>query len=933
MKRGLSFVLLVVMIVGLFSFNLTVSLADDMYDDTELNRAVELGFGPFRSDNPEITYSDFMAMLTRTVELADASKLDSWNNWSELDKARNSMRNITRSNAFFATLCAAETLGERYTAHNIPDWGLLWNRMGNNEGNTARNYQLDDSIFSPEFYLETPNTLFNPQDDYENRASDALVFSFSRISLNSGKSLFDIDEISETMRPEQPLTYTEGMLSALRLYDSWHEPATTVPTIARTQADLIELDRAAKLGIGSYDPNVAEEEIVTVDQYMMLLDRVVKLVDNTKLDKWIAAFPAARSETRTMSRFDGMVATFFAAYYLNDGNLSIDYWEIPYYDHPAMHDIIIIYDETIFPQNSGMFLTIGPDVNNTTGSIESSYDTIPYWYSYEKLSHFSGEPIFEYDKASESMRINDPFTYSEALLAAVRLYDTYPHGEIIERDPTAEADAQILRDAEESKQAILNTPTTIEVTGKKYYVSNSGDDRNDGLSPEKALATLGGARGMNPEPGDGVFLERGGTWRERVDCMGGVTYSAYGEGLKPRILNSPESGVGADKWELFYDAQGKKVWKFYNEMQETSVIVFNDGDSYAKRIIPLWNGHEFVYPFDQTKPFDLAEGLGEDLTFVSTYDMSAYTELPVVPFQMMTTGPIYLRCDAGNPGELYSSIEFASTTGEDTNTYMGMIMGGRGNVILDNLCIMYGSMIGITGSNLGITVQNCEVAWIGGAVFFYEATVPHTGLELGGGAIGISGENNTIHNNYIHDVAGSAVSAELETSAFSVNSTVIDGNLIERCQTGVAFGTHADSGSSLGDIQISNNIILHNGYDYSNDIFDWLYQGKTAELYHGHHARVSIIFNIDNSNRIDGTVNVTGNTLYQSKYTLVALAYNPEFIPNYSGNTYAQNIGALIANMKPFIYSITGDYWASDSALAQAQLADKLGDLIGVVLP
>ena len=40
------------------------------------------------------------------------------------------------------------------------------------------------------------------------------------------------------------------------------------------------------------------------------------------------------------------------------------------------------------------------------------------------------------------------------------------------------------------KEEILNSKDALKIEGTTYYVSNDGDDANDGLSPEKAWKTL-----------------------------------------------------------------------------------------------------------------------------------------------------------------------------------------------------------------------------------------------------------------------------------------------------------------------------------------------------------------------------------------------------------------------------------------------------------
>ena len=86
--------------------------------------------------------------------------------------------------------------------------------------------------------------------------------------------------------------------------------------------------------------------------------------------------------------------------------------------------------------------------------------------------------------------------------------------------------------------------------GTAYYVSNDGNDENNGLSPQTAWATLQKVNSARFSRGDGVYFERGGTWRGQLWAQEGVIYSAYGEGAKPNIFASPENGADASKWSL-----------------------------------------------------------------------------------------------------------------------------------------------------------------------------------------------------------------------------------------------------------------------------------------------------------------------------------------------------------------------------------------------
>ena len=50
--------------------------------------------------------------------------------------------------------------------------------------------------------------------------------------------------------------------------------------------------------------------------------------------------------------------------------------------------------------------------------------------------------------------------------------------------------AEIEKTAQKRKAEIINAPDSIEILGTTYYVSNDGDDGNDGKTPESAWRTL-----------------------------------------------------------------------------------------------------------------------------------------------------------------------------------------------------------------------------------------------------------------------------------------------------------------------------------------------------------------------------------------------------------------------------------------------------------
>jgi hypothetical protein len=74
------------------------------------------------------------------------------------------------------------------------------------------------------------------------------------------------------------------------------------------------------------------------------------------------------------------------------------------------------------------------------------------------------------------------------------------------RDAKEQEIRNYLSGAEALKDDILSSPTNVNVTGTKYYVSNNGSDSNDGKSPATAWKTLNKVNNSTFSAGDGVFF-------------------------------------------------------------------------------------------------------------------------------------------------------------------------------------------------------------------------------------------------------------------------------------------------------------------------------------------------------------------------------------------------------------------------------------------
>jgi len=417
------------------------------------------------------------------------------------------------------------------------------------------------------------------------------------------------------------------------------------------------------------------------------------------------------------------------------------------------------------------------------------------------------------------------------------------------------------------KSEIQNSPSEYPTDGTVYYVSNSGDDANDGLSPKTAWKTLDKVNSgawvwdgkLNNEQfpeflwasahpneqvalqsGDAVLFERGGLWRGLLQTVEGVTYSAYGEGEKPRIYGSPENGTGAEKWTLVDGTTN--IWLYHRPMQQCGIMICDDNTialrdyAYYTKGVYYKMGSSTTLSWDQVAqlPALKPENISENLHF--------FCEIPAVEDgeYCWMSGALYLRCDEGNPGEVFSNIEFA-TGNNGWNEGMARVLS---NVTLDNLCFRYGMSGLYVHDSENAVIRNCEVSFVGGMIISagggsaISDQPEEFSLFRSGDAILLGGVNNVAENNYISNTFDYGVTVEAFSSdpdsPYRSGCRVM-GNLLEACGGGLLVTDWFAINSRLNapvftDITLSDNIVAYGGcnrwahYDQRFDT-DWNYIG------------------------------------------------------------------------------------------------------------
>lgn len=513
------------------------------------------------------------------------------------------------------------------------------------------------------------------------------------------------------------------------------------------------------------------------------------------------------------------------------------------------------------------------------------------------LSRVNGKPLLDFDSVNY-MRQNDHLTYREGAVAVLRLFESIAENAALVIDFSAadKWEEGFLRDVEARKQSILTNQESLPCEGTAYYLSNSGSDENDGKSPEHAWATLKRVDQAKLEPGDVVYLERGGLWRGSLVCDKGVSLSAYGTGEKPKIYGSTENGAGAENWILFHeDSSGKKIWKYRNEKMSACGcgIILGDTNTIARRIYSWYDEKAYYFLEDRTTPFDMLKALDRDLTF--------YCE-PVPDHYKGST--IYLRCDSGNPGERYDSIEFLNQEGNEN--WETVIITANQDCTIDNLCIMYFADIGIEVLNgaSGVTIQNCEIQYGGGSILWYKEPTweGDASLYINGQGIFVTESDALIQNNYIHDIYECSVNFEICRPYEDIkpylpySNSVIRENLFARCGLPITVTNNSDpqykdAGALIDNLLIEDNWIMDAG-------FGW-YAGRQTGVGDDPDMQ-KMIFNtdlritFDGSDCIRGPIKVSNNIFYRGLNELVGLRNEDDSIMSFSNNTFAQKFGELV---------------------------------------
>ena len=381
----------------------------------------------------------------------------------------------------------------------------------------------------------------------------------------------------------------------------------------------------------------------------------------------------------------------------------------------------------------------------------------------------------------------------------------YTGADVVYEPVTDEILDKYMSAADQKKEEIVNSPNMdlSKVTGRCFYISNNGDDSNDGLSPEtpwKTLQKLSDSYtllGINYT--DIILFERGSVWREPIPVLSNMRYSAYGEGEKPRFYCSVD-GTGAENWE---ETETENVWKYkYPIEKDIGNIVFNNGDCWGiKLILDAATG--------QTKEAGMVTNGADVFRCKSREYTGPESILNNLEYfhDVNGTQEVYLRCEWGNPGEYFESLEMSK------NQEHIIIEGNF--MTFDNLCFMYSGSHSISTFNpTGLTVQNCVFEWIGGSLQGNEGTTRYgNAFQNWGSCMDV-----TIKDCYINQIYDAGITTQY---SHPEKTAVVDGfyvtdNVIDRANYSLEFFMQSAEGTCYKRLQISGNYMRWAGYGFSH---------------------------------------------------------------------------------------------------------------------
>jgi|WetSurSiteA1Bulk_404760.scaffolds.fasta_scaffold00020_33 hypothetical protein len=334
-----------------------------------------------------------------------------------------------------------------------------------------------------------------------------------------------------------------------------------------------------------------------------------------------------------------------------------------------------------------------------------------------------------------------------------------------------------------------------------YYISNNGNDNNNGHSKQSAWKTIAKVNATALYAGDSVLFQRGGTWREEllIQYSGTeqsyIVYSAYGTGHKPRILGSDRSDawteIQSNIWQSTSVLAAPRQRTGNATTNHPASIFFGEKDGSI-----TWGNMENIHLNSEGAPTDICE---------CTRD-NGFALLDKEHDWCWEANHIYVF-STQNPAERYDFIEVP----QRVSAIKMESHNAQQYIKIENLELMFALKYGFDGGwpmayeKRGLQIKYCHIGYMGtkGAASAIGLQVWHSDMLIQGNDIHDCGRRNISYNVY----------ADTRTSSLVFENVVFDGNNLHNGYhtTGVdIYGGYSDE---FRNFVIKNNYIWDNPED------------------------------------------------------------------------------------------------------------------------
>lgn len=282
-------------------------------------------------------------------------------------------------------------------------------------------------------------------------------------------------------------------------------------------------------------------------------------------------------------------------------------------------------------------------------------------------------------------------------------------------------------------------------------------------------------------PGDIIRFRCNRTWRESVTISASgrenapITFCSYGSGDKPlflgsKALNNPEdwSNIGLNIW-----ATGRNTFPKANYRGIGFLLV---GEEAQKNVGEL---KQTIDLLDTERDF----------------------------FWDETNQRIILYCPAGNPAEIYHSIEAACMGAS-------IYIKNQSYLIIKDLAFKYQNTAAIWPDSFRhIILDNLDISFLGGGRCLWT-----DGYVRDGDAIPPHGNSNNVYiqNCTISQVFDVGIAPQLASNEKQeMYNIFIENNVIDRCGLGMGIAAHKCDASEIYAVYFRNNVITNSGYGWS----------------------------------------------------------------------------------------------------------------------